>query len=62
MLLITLIYVLGFPLQSATSSAINVDFDAVFGGKSTVPEYRATSGKNQLKIFNLCSANQVSKC
>ncbi|XP_019395987.1 PREDICTED: phosphatidylinositol-binding clathrin assembly protein-like isoform X1 [Crocodylus porosus] len=33
----------GFPLQSATSSAINVDFDAVFGGKSTVPEYRATS-------------------
>lgn len=40
----------GFPLhsapQSTTSSTINVDFDAVFGGKSTAPEYRATNGKN----------------
>ncbi|NXL88325.1 PICAL protein, partial [Alectura lathami] len=38
----------GFPLHSAppstTPSAINVDFDAVFGGKSTAPEYRTTSG------------------
>uniref|UniRef100_A0A8B9NSS9 ENTH domain-containing protein n=1 Tax=Apteryx owenii TaxID=8824 RepID=A0A8B9NSS9_APTOW len=37
----------GFPLHSAppstTSSAINADFDAVFGGKSTAPEYRTTS-------------------
>ncbi|XP_013040571.2 prefoldin subunit 3 isoform X4 [Anser cygnoides] len=37
----------GFPLQSAppstTPSTINVDFDAVFGGKSTAPEYRTTS-------------------
>uniref|UniRef100_A0A8C4XKM0 ENTH domain-containing protein n=1 Tax=Falco tinnunculus TaxID=100819 RepID=A0A8C4XKM0_FALTI len=37
----------GFPLHSAppstTSSTINVDFDAVFGGKSTAPEYRTTS-------------------
>ncbi|NWX82287.1 PICAL protein, partial [Nothoprocta ornata] len=34
----------GFPLHSAppntTSSSINADFDAVFGGKSTTPEYR----------------------
>ncbi|XP_024058454.1 phosphatidylinositol-binding clathrin assembly protein-like isoform X4 [Terrapene carolina triunguis] len=34
----------GFPLhsapQSTTSSIINVDFDAVFGGKSTAHEYR----------------------
>ncbi|NWS70360.1 PICAL protein, partial [Crotophaga sulcirostris] len=34
----------GFPLHSAppstTSSTINVDFDAVFGGKSTAPEYK----------------------
>lgn len=40
----------GFPLHSGppstTSSTINVDFDAVFGGKSTAPEYRTTSGKN----------------
>lgn len=40
----------GFPLHSApsntTSSTINVDFDAVFGGKSTAPEYRTASGKN----------------
>ncbi|XP_030353365.1 phosphatidylinositol-binding clathrin assembly protein-like isoform X2 [Strigops habroptila] len=37
----------GFPLHSApphtTSSTINVDFDAGFGGKSTAPEYRTTS-------------------
>ncbi|KAM7161084.1 phosphatidylinositol-binding clathrin assembly protein isoform 3-T3 [Macrochelys suwanniensis] len=35
----------GFPLQSApqSSSIINVDFDAVFGGKSTAHEYRTTS-------------------
>ncbi|XP_066058705.1 prefoldin subunit 3 isoform X3 [Chamaea fasciata] len=37
----------GFPLPSAspstTSSTINVDFDAVFGGKSTAPEYRTAS-------------------
>ncbi|NXJ05953.1 PICAL protein, partial [Odontophorus gujanensis] len=37
----------GFPLHSAppstTPSAINVDFDAVFGGKSTAPEYRPAS-------------------
>ncbi|NWW56281.1 PICAL protein, partial [Ifrita kowaldi] len=37
----------GFPLHSAppstTSSTINVDFDAVFGGKSTLPEYRTAS-------------------
>ncbi|CAM9386473.1 unnamed protein product [Bubo scandiacus] len=42
----------GFPLHSAppstTSSTINVDFDAVFGGKSTVPEYRPTSAFNFL--------------
>ncbi|KFQ55920.1 Phosphatidylinositol-binding clathrin assembly protein, partial [Nestor notabilis] len=38
----------GFPLHSAppntTSSTINVDFDAGFGGKSTAPEHRTTSG------------------
>ncbi|KAM8800213.1 phosphatidylinositol-binding clathrin assembly protein-like isoform 2-T2 [Eudromia elegans] len=37
----------GFPLHSAppstTSSSINADFDAVFGGKSTVPEYRPSN-------------------
>ncbi|XP_010211012.1 PREDICTED: phosphatidylinositol-binding clathrin assembly protein-like isoform X4 [Tinamus guttatus] len=37
----------GFPLHSAppstTSSSINADFDAVFGGKSTAPEYRPTN-------------------
>ncbi|NXV91038.1 PICAL protein, partial [Calonectris borealis] len=37
----------GFPLHSAppstTSSTINVDFDAVFGGKSTAPDYRTTT-------------------
>uniref|UniRef100_A0A8C0ZIV1 Phosphatidylinositol-binding clathrin assembly protein n=1 Tax=Cyanistes caeruleus TaxID=156563 RepID=A0A8C0ZIV1_CYACU len=37
----------GFPLHSASpstaSSAINVDFDAVFGGKSAAPEYRTAS-------------------
>ncbi|KFO04617.1 Phosphatidylinositol-binding clathrin assembly protein, partial [Balearica regulorum gibbericeps] len=42
----------GFPLHSAppstTSSTINVDFDAVFGGKSTAPEYRTTSAFNFL--------------
>ncbi|KFQ26819.1 Phosphatidylinositol-binding clathrin assembly protein, partial [Mesitornis unicolor] len=42
----------GFPLHSAppgtTSSTINVDFDAVFGGKSTAPEYRTTSALNFL--------------
>ncbi|NXP39523.1 PICAL protein, partial [Leiothrix lutea] len=40
----------GFPLPSAspstTSSTINVDFDAVFGGKSAAPEYRTASGFN----------------
>ncbi|NXU19510.1 PICAL protein, partial [Pardalotus punctatus] len=42
----------GFPLHSAppstTTSTINVDFDAVFGGKSTAPEYRTASGFNFL--------------
>ncbi|XP_010292067.1 PREDICTED: phosphatidylinositol-binding clathrin assembly protein-like, partial [Phaethon lepturus] len=42
----------GFPLHSAppstTSSTINVDFDAVFGGKSTAPEYKSTSVFNFL--------------
>ncbi|XP_040428443.1 phosphatidylinositol-binding clathrin assembly protein isoform X5 [Cygnus olor] len=42
----------GFPLHSAppstTPSTINVDFDAVFGGKSTAPEYRTTSAFNIL--------------
>ncbi|XP_028941418.1 phosphatidylinositol-binding clathrin assembly protein [Antrostomus carolinensis] len=42
----------GFPLHSApsntTSSTINVDFDAVFGGKSTAPEYRTASAFNFL--------------
>ncbi|NXF91375.1 PICAL protein, partial [Eubucco bourcierii] len=42
----------GFPLHSAppstTSSAINVDFDAVFGGKPTAPEYRTTNAFNFL--------------
>ncbi|NXW21136.1 PICAL protein, partial [Circaetus pectoralis] len=37
----------GFPLHSGppstTSSTINVDFDAVFGGKPTAPEYRTTT-------------------
>ncbi|NWV67806.1 PICAL protein, partial [Malurus elegans] len=37
----------GFSLHSAppstTTSTINVDFDAVFGGKSTAPEYRTAS-------------------
>ncbi|KAF1672697.1 Phosphatidylinositol-binding clathrin assembly protein, partial [Pygoscelis papua] len=37
----------GFPLHSAppstTSSTINVDFDAVFGGKSTAPEYKTAT-------------------
>ncbi|NWZ23968.1 PICAL protein, partial [Asarcornis scutulata] len=37
----------GFPLHSAppstTPSTINVDFDAVFGGKSTAPEYRTAT-------------------
>ncbi|KAM9538164.1 phosphatidylinositol-binding clathrin assembly protein-like isoform 3-T4 [Guaruba guarouba] len=32
----------GFPLHSAPPT-INVDFDAVFGGKSTAPEYRTAS-------------------
>ncbi|KFV17418.1 Phosphatidylinositol-binding clathrin assembly protein, partial [Tauraco erythrolophus] len=42
----------GFPLHSGppstTSSTINVDFDAVFGGKSTAPEYKTTSAFNFL--------------
>ncbi|KFP93981.1 Phosphatidylinositol-binding clathrin assembly protein, partial [Haliaeetus albicilla] len=42
----------GFPLHSGppstTSSTMNVDFDAVFGGKSTAPEYRTTSAFNFL--------------
>ncbi|KFU89269.1 Phosphatidylinositol-binding clathrin assembly protein, partial [Chaetura pelagica] len=42
----------GFPLHSAapstTSSTINVDFDAVFGGKSTATEYRTTTAFNFL--------------
>ncbi|NWS94524.1 PICAL protein, partial [Mionectes macconnelli] len=37
----------GFPVHSAppstTSSTINVDFDAVFGGKSSAPEYRTAT-------------------
>ncbi|NXS10956.1 PICAL protein, partial [Neodrepanis coruscans] len=33
---------------STTSSTINVDFDAVFGGKSAAPQYRTASGKNWL--------------
>ncbi|NWU10516.1 PICAL protein, partial [Cephalopterus ornatus] len=37
----------GFPLHSAppstTTSTINVDFDAVFGGKSSAPEYRTAT-------------------
>ncbi|KAI1234799.1 hypothetical protein IHE44_0003179 [Lamprotornis superbus] len=33
---------------STTSSTINVDFDAVFGGKSTEPEYRTASVFNFL--------------
>ncbi|XP_057221655.1 phosphatidylinositol-binding clathrin assembly protein-like isoform X2 [Malurus melanocephalus] len=37
----------GFSLHSAppstTTSTINVDFDAVFGGKSTAPEYRTAN-------------------
>ncbi|XP_033919333.1 phosphatidylinositol-binding clathrin assembly protein isoform X1 [Melopsittacus undulatus] len=32
----------GFPLHSAPPT-INVDFDAVFGGKSTAPEYKTTN-------------------
>ncbi|NXB12663.1 PICAL protein, partial [Cnemophilus loriae] len=42
----------GFPLHSAppstAPSTINVDFEAVFGGKSTAPEYRTASGVNFL--------------
>ncbi|NWX03095.1 PICAL protein, partial [Caloenas nicobarica] len=42
----------GFSLHSVppstTSSTINVDFDAVFGGKSTAPEYRTTTAFNFL--------------
>ncbi|NXW81598.1 PICAL protein, partial [Alopecoenas beccarii] len=42
----------GFSLHSAppstTSSTINADFDAVFGGKSTAPEYRTTTAFNFL--------------
>ncbi|NXF73032.1 PICAL protein, partial [Sclerurus mexicanus] len=42
----------GFPLHSAppstTSSTINADFDAVFGGKSAAPEYRTASAFNFL--------------
>ncbi|NXH21356.1 PICAL protein, partial [Bucco capensis] len=42
----------GFPLHSAppstTSSTINVDFDAVFGGKSAAPEHKTTSAFNFL--------------
>lgn len=49
---ITQLFFSGFPLHSAppstTSSTINVDFDAVFGGKSTAPEYRTANGKNCL--------------
>ncbi|NXG07851.1 PICAL protein, partial [Sakesphorus luctuosus] len=46
------LFSVGFPLHSAppstTSSAINVDFDAVFGGKSAAPEYRTASAFNFL--------------
>lgn len=38
---------LGFPLHSGiqnTSTAMNVDFDAVFGAKSTAQENRDTTG------------------
>ncbi|KFO77227.1 Phosphatidylinositol-binding clathrin assembly protein, partial [Cuculus canorus] len=42
----------GFALHSAppstTSSTITVDFDAVFGGKSTAPEYKTASAFNFL--------------
>ncbi|NXI66433.1 PICAL protein, partial [Anseranas semipalmata] len=64
----------GFPLHSAppssTPSTINVDFDAVFGGKSTTPEYRTTNAFNilddvlqptvQLQSQRATSANQQS--
>lgn len=40
---------IGYPLHSASqktaSSAISVDFDAVFGGKSAVHEFRTAAGK-----------------
>ncbi|XP_065702223.1 phosphatidylinositol-binding clathrin assembly protein-like isoform X9 [Patagioenas fasciata] len=52
----------GFSLHSAppstTSSTINVDFDAVFGGKSTAPEYRTTTVPPQSQRTTL--ANQQS--
>ncbi|XP_074963293.1 phosphatidylinositol-binding clathrin assembly protein-like isoform X4 [Phalacrocorax aristotelis] len=58
----------GFPLHSAppstTSSTINVDFDAVFGGKSTAPEYRTTDDVLQPTVASqsqrTTSANQQS--
>lgn len=53
----------GFPLHSASpstaSSTINVDFDAVFGGKSTAPEYRTASGKNCL-MTNLYPTGKIT--
>ncbi|XP_064933992.1 phosphatidylinositol-binding clathrin assembly protein isoform X5 [Columba livia] len=52
----------GFSLHSAppstTSSTINVDFDAVFGEKSTAPEYRTTTVPPQSQKATL--ANQQS--
>ncbi|XP_040555056.1 uncharacterized protein LOC772071 isoform X8 [Gallus gallus] len=51
----------GFPLHSAptsaTPSAINVDFDAVFGGKSTAPQYRTAVPPPSQRA---ASANQPS--
>ncbi|KAM7161088.1 phosphatidylinositol-binding clathrin assembly protein isoform 7-T7 [Macrochelys suwanniensis] len=46
----------GFPLQSApqSSSIINVDFDAVFGGKSTAHEYRTTKDVLQPTVPTQC--------
>ncbi|XP_015133806.1 uncharacterized protein LOC772071 isoform X1 [Gallus gallus] len=58
----------GFPLHSAptsaTPSAINVDFDAVFGGKSTAPQYRTADDVLQPTVpppsQRAASANQPS--
>ncbi|POI28844.1 hypothetical protein CIB84_007406, partial [Bambusicola thoracicus] len=53
----------GFPLHSAptsaTPSAISVDFDAVFGGKSTAPQYRTAGGKSCLMISLHPTGNAV---
>lgn len=56
-------FFLGFPLHSAptsaTPSAINVDFDAVFGGKSAAPQYRTAGGKSCLIISLHPTGNAV---